>query len=212
MWSVYCDGSSSGKSNKPGGYGWLLISGGSLLQWGYGGSPSTTNNLMEMEAIIQAIENVLKLDPRKEQTVEFVSDSQYALGIATGEYQPSKNYEQAIKLRKLALSRPDFKFRWVRGHNGDKYNEAADMLAKQGKLEHTPVDQRPKPAPKPRREEKARRKTLSEERAEAKAVSRKRDEEDLKSGAKTPEQLRNENSHFTAVKVGVRLDLVKSLC
>lgn len=171
MWSVYCDGSSSGKSNKPGGYGWLLVFEGNLIQWGYGGSPSTTNNLMEMEALIRGLEEVLRLDPKKERSIEFVSDSRYALGIATGEYQPSKNYEQAIKLRKLALSRPDLKFRWVRGHNGDKYNEAADMLAKQGKLEHTPMDQRPKSEPKPRRKEKARRKGLSEERA-----SRQRDD------------------------------------
>ena len=175
------------------------------MQWGYGGSPATTNNLMEMEAIAQAIETILTLDPRREQTVEFVSDSQYALGIATGAYNPSKNLDEARRLRELAKSRPDFQFRWVRGHNGDVYNEAADMLAKQGKLEHTPPDKRPKPAPKPRRQEKARRKTLSEERAEAKAASRL---EDL---SKEPEQLRSENCHFSALKVAVRLDLTKKL-
>ena len=169
--SVYCDGSSSGKSNRPGGYGWLAVCDKQLIQWGYGGSPATTNNLMEMEAIIQAIESMLKLDPRREHTIEFVSDSQYALGIATGEYSPQKNIEQALKLRSLAKSRPDFGFRWVRGHNGDIYNEAADMLAKQGKLEHTPVDERPKPAPKPRREEKAKRKSLHAEQKASQADS-----------------------------------------
>lgn len=137
MISIYSDGSSGAGGGKPGGYGWLIVRGDKIIAWGYGGSPSTTNNLMEMEGAIQGMEAAIELglhtDP---ELIELVSDSQYTLGMATGAMSPSKNLEVVERLKALYMQVVK-RARWVRGHTGEKYNEQCDELAKQGKDENT---------------------------------------------------------------------------
>jgi ribonuclease HI len=142
--AVYSDGSSSGRSSKPGGYGFIIVrktlgAPDEELAWGYGGSPRTTNNLMEMQGAIMGLRKVLELGLHKSERVELVSDSQYTLGIASGGYSPSSNVEEATALQELAKE-VGCGFRWVRGHAGERYNEGCDELAKAGKLEHTPKE------------------------------------------------------------------------
>lgn len=145
MLSIYSDGSSSGGSGKAGGYGFVLVRGAKSdhpeeLAWGYGGSPATTNNLMEMEGAIQGLMKALELGlPGTGEPIELVSDSQYTLGIASGGYSPSSNLEEAARLVDLA-KRVGCRFRWVRGHAGEPFNEACDQLAKLGKTENTPPE------------------------------------------------------------------------
>lgn len=140
MISIYTDGSSSGGRDKPGGYGWAIVQNKQVMAWSYGGSPSTTNNLMEMEGAIQGLEAVLELGLHEGYgPLELVSDSQYTLGIASGGYSASTNLEEAKRLRELA-QKAKCRFRWVRGHQGEEHNELCDQLAKQGKLENTPAD------------------------------------------------------------------------
>lgn len=159
MISVYADGSSSGGSNKPGGYGWVLVRDEQVLLWGYGGSPATTNNLMEAEGAICGLEALMASGLRRhEETVELVSDSQYTLGIASGAYAPSKNLDQAQRLKLLAQQAQVQRFRWVRGHNGDTFNEKCDQLARVGKEENTPAHLRkPKPQRNVARKERRRK-------------------------------------------------------
>ena len=108
------------------------------LAWGYGGSPATTNNLMEMEGATQGLLKALELKlVGAGEPVELVSDSQYTLGIASGGYSPSKNLEEANRLTELA-KKVGCRFRWVRGHTGEPFNEACDELASLGKRENTP--------------------------------------------------------------------------
>ncbi len=156
MISIYADGSSSGGSSRPGGYGWIICRGPDVLGWGYGGSVATTNNLMEAEGAIQGMINALSLGLHGSETTELVCDSQYVLGLASGGYSPTKNLEMAKQLRALAVEL-GCRFRWVRGHTGDIFNEKCDILAKQGKVENTPEADR---KVNHRKARKARRKAL----------------------------------------------------
>lgn len=146
MISIYSDGSSGSKGGKPGGYGWVIVQDVGTpeekeLAWGYGGSPATTNNLQEAEGAIQGMLKAIELQLHDGQhEIELVSDSQYTLGIASGTYKPNSNIEQAEKLRKVAREL-GCQFRWVKGHNGEKWNEAVDQLANIGKLEHMSPEQ-----------------------------------------------------------------------
>lgn len=152
MISIYADGSSSGGSGRPGGYGWVIARNESVISWGYGGSTATTNNLMEAEGAIQGMIAALELGI--DDLHELVCDSQYVLGIASGGYAPTKNLEQAQQLVDLA-AKLGCRFRWVRGHAGDTFNEKCDKLAKQGKVENTdPADIKPKGHHKKARREK----------------------------------------------------------
>lgn len=135
MISVYADGSSSGRSDEPGGYGWVITINGHPRAAGYGGHASTTNNRMEMQGILAGLQALkvsgLHLDG---VPIEVVSDSQYALGVASGRYSPTKNLDIADPLKALCRELR-VRFRWVRGHNKEPYNERCDSLAKMGKIE-----------------------------------------------------------------------------
>lgn len=134
VFSVYCDGSSTGRADKPGGYGWVILKDGKPVHAGYGGSPKTTNNVMELTAAVKGLEALLASELYKGEAVEVVSDSQYTLGIADGTYSPQKNVELAQKLKEL-VEKTKAKTRWVRGHSGQEWQERCDSLAKRGKNE-----------------------------------------------------------------------------
>lgn len=143
MISVYSDGSSTGRSDGPGGYGYVIVrkhhgsKNDEYIAWSYGGSPRTTNNLMEIEGAIQGLTALIELGlTQTSETCELVSDSQYTLGLASGSFSPSKNIERATCLKQLADA-SSVRFRWVKGHKGEIYNEICDSLAKQGKIENT---------------------------------------------------------------------------
>lgn len=153
---VYADGSSTGRSNRPGGYGWIIVQDGKIRYAGHGGSPHTTNNLMEMEGAFQGLTALVRSGIRADgELVTLVSDSQYVLGIASGAYTPTKNLEEATALRGLA-SALSIRTQWVRGHSllqgtdwkqYDQHvlmNERCDQLARLGKFENTPESERKK--------------------------------------------------------------------
>ena len=149
MLSVYSDGASSGGKNRPGGYGWVIVKDEphrpvreTVVAWSYGGSPQTTNNLMELEGAIRGLEAALALGLDKGDAVELVSDSEYVIGIVTGAYQPTTNLESVTRLRDFAARIRGLRCRWVRGHTGDKHNEECDKLAGLGKSEHQPLEVR----------------------------------------------------------------------
>lgn len=160
MISIYTDGSSHSSGGKPGGWAFVIVYSRpevlgdpktAVIAAGYGGDPSTTNNRMELTGAIKGLEALSQHINFKGHNVELVSDSQYTLGMANGSYSPSmdangqrKNGDLVSRLQELsqkylskALSgRP--LTRWVRGHEGDTYNERCDSLAKRGKKENTP--------------------------------------------------------------------------
>jgi ribonuclease HI len=138
---IYTDGACKGNPG-PGGWGVLLRSGTTQKEL-YGGEPSTTNNRMELMAVIQALEAL-----KRPCAVTLYLDSQYVLkgitewlpgwkakGWKTASKQPVKNQELWQRLDELVMkSGHVVDWRWVRGHNGHPGNERADALANLGVL------------------------------------------------------------------------------
>jgi ribonuclease HI len=134
MIQVYCDGSSSGKSNKPGGWAYIVIKNGHVLSLNYGGHPRTTNNVMELEAAIKGIESAVRFKKSSNEPIVLISDSMYVLNMAAGNATPYKNVEIVERLKNLfQLHCSDVE--WVKGHSGHPINERCDKMAKQGKKE-----------------------------------------------------------------------------
>ena len=134
---IWADGSSSGKSNLPGGWAFVILRDDVPLLADYGGHPSTTNNAMEALGALRGIQAWARMadQVRKPgETVTLVSDSQITLGLATGQYNANKNVELAGELRR-AYQLWCSGIRWVRGHCGTLPNEWCDRLAKRGRQE-----------------------------------------------------------------------------
>lgn len=136
---VYTDGACKGNPG-PGGWGVLLQSGEKTREL-FGGELVTTNNRMEMTAVIQALQSL-----SRPCAVTLFLDSQYVLkgitewlpgwkarGWRTAAKAPVKNVDLWQQLDRLvAGSGHKIDWRWVRGHNGDPGNERADALANRG--------------------------------------------------------------------------------
>ena len=134
---AYADGACKGNPG-PGGWGVLLRSGGREREL-HGGEPATTNNRMELTAVIRALESVA---PRSR--VRVYTDSQYVQkgitawihdwkrrGWRTADRKPVKNVDLWMRLDELARGH-EVEWHWVRGHAGHPENERADALANRG--------------------------------------------------------------------------------
>ena len=134
---IHTDGACRGNPG-PGGWGAVLESGGKrkLL---YGGEAATTNNRMELTAVIMAL-RALKRSCR----VGLYSDSKYVLQGIT-EWMPNwkkRNWRTSAKKPVLnselwqeldrEVARHQIEWHWVKGHSGHPENELADQLANQG--------------------------------------------------------------------------------
>jgi ribonuclease HI len=136
--SIYGDGSSTGRSDGPGGWAFVVTVDGRPRRAAYGGDPLTTNNRMEIRALIEglkAVEREFAAQATGGYVIELVSDSQLALGMASGAFNPTKNIDLVEELRALVLKLKIKRFRWVKGHAGHPLNERVDRLAKKGKEE-----------------------------------------------------------------------------
>ena len=136
---IYTDGACKGNPG-PGGWGVLLRSGATSKEL-HGGERSTTNNRMELMAVIQALQAL-----KRPCAVTLYLDSQYVLkgitewlpgwkakGWKTASKQPVKNAELWRQLDDLVANGGHLiDWRWVRGHTGDPGNERADALANLG--------------------------------------------------------------------------------
>ena len=136
---IYTDGACKGNPG-PGGWGVLLQSGGTTKEL-YGGEQGTTNNRMEMMAVIQGLSAL-----KRPCAVALYLDSQYVLkgitewlpgwkakGWRTAGKTPVKNVELWQRLDALVQGGGHaIDWQWVRGHNGDAGNERADALANMG--------------------------------------------------------------------------------
>lgn len=138
--SLYADGSSHARGNKPGGWAWVLVNEVGPLKCGSGGDALTTNNAMEVMAIKKGLEYVVFWREQKFpdlKVLDVVSDSQYALGVGSNGFTASKNVEIVAEVRILArmLARVGvvINWRWVRGHDGQVWNERCDRMARAAK-------------------------------------------------------------------------------
>ncbi len=134
---LYTDGACKGNPGK-GGWG-VLMRYGSHEKELFGGEAHTTNNRMELTAIIQGLAAL-----KRPCAVVIYTDSQYVKngmekwihgwkknGWKTAAKQPVKNEDLWQQLDQLAAQH-QIQWQWVRGHAGHAENERADALANQG--------------------------------------------------------------------------------
>lgn len=134
---IFTDGACKGNPG-PGGWGALMVAGEHKKEL-FGGELNTTNNRMELKAVIEALSSLTR--PCE---VIVHTDSQYvqkgisewihgwkARGWKTAAKAPVKNVDlwQALD---AAQARHQIQWRWVRGHSGHVGNERADVLANRG--------------------------------------------------------------------------------
>lgn len=135
MIKIWTDGSCLGNPG-PGGWAFIVTDGKNIAERS-GGAPDTTNNRMELMAVISAL-NATK----KHAEVEIHTDSQYvkngmqtwiknwkSRGWKTADKKPVKNQDLWMQLDELA-ERVKIHWIWVRGHDGEEFNERCDSLAR----------------------------------------------------------------------------------
>ena len=134
---IYTDGACKGNPG-PGGWGALLRVGTQEKEM-FGGEPVTTNNRMELMAVIAALEAL-----KRASVAVVYTDSQYvqkgisewihgwkARGWMTAAKAPVKNADLWKRLDIAAQAHTE-EWRWVKGHAGHPENERADALANKG--------------------------------------------------------------------------------
>ncbi len=139
--NIYTDGSCF-PNPGPGAWAFVIMGDEVPLHKETGFHRETTNNRMEIMAILRAMEYGLKSECR---TFSIFSDSQYAIGFVTGQFSKiKKNIDllaETSRLNEMAITlEAQIEFQWVKGHNGDPGNEAADYyanLALSKKLDNT---------------------------------------------------------------------------
>lgn len=128
--TVYTDGACRGNPG-PGGWGWV-VPGGPRES---GGSPQTTNQRMELTAVLEAVRSLdgpLVVHSDSTYVVNCFRDRWWEGWIRRGwrnsQKKPVANRDLWEPLINLVLSR-DIDFVWVKGHAGDTWNDEADRLA-----------------------------------------------------------------------------------
>lgn len=145
MIEIYTDGSCLGNPGN-GGWGFIVVVDGKMLDERSGPAPDTTNNIMELSAVIQALSWLGEIHPRLvhplEHKIHIWTDSQYVMkgvqewsknwiknGWQTAAGKPVKNKEYWQELlNKTAVF--DLEWHWVKGHSGHPMNERVDELAR----------------------------------------------------------------------------------
>ena len=118
---IHTDGACKGNPG-PGGWGAVIEQNGGQVKLS-GSEPQTTNNRMEMTAVIKGLEAV-----DASANVLISSDSTYVINTMTKGWKRKANQDLWDQLDRL-VERRNVSWRWVRGHNGDRGNELADALA-----------------------------------------------------------------------------------
>ncbi|MBN2790429.1 MAG: ribonuclease HI [Candidatus Delongbacteria bacterium] len=133
--TIYTDGACS---NNPGPGGWgAIIMYGNIRRELSGYEPDTTNNSMELRAVIESLKLL-----KESCNVKLYTDSKYIVdsvtkwvhnwksnGWRTSKKEPVKNkhlLEEVLKLSEVHK----IEWHWVKGHDGNQFNEECDLLAK----------------------------------------------------------------------------------
>jgi len=138
---IYTDGACSGNPG-PGGWAWAVAPEGEPN--GSGGEPHTTNQRMEIHAVLEALRSHANLadEHGAPMPIEIVSDSTYVVkcfndrwyvkwqrnGWTNSQKKPVANVDLWKPLIEL-VGAGDVTFRWVKGHSGDRMNDLVDRLA-----------------------------------------------------------------------------------
>jgi ribonuclease HI len=132
---VFTDGSAD-PNPGPGGWGAVYVRDDEIIAEAHGHEPDTTNNRMELTALIAGYDLV---PPGAHATI--YSDSNYcvrlinewASGWARNGWRrkagPVKNLDLVKALYERAQARPELELRWIKAHDGSRWNEYADALS-----------------------------------------------------------------------------------
>jgi ribonuclease HI len=132
---VFTDGSCD-PNPGPGGWGFVWVEENEIIEQKHGSHPDTTNNRMELTALIEAYE-VLPADG----VFTMYSDSQlcvktvneWAAGWEKRGWKrktgPIKNLDLVRRLYALSIAKPGVELKWIKAHDGSRWNEYADALA-----------------------------------------------------------------------------------
>ncbi len=132
---VFADGSCEGNPG-PGGWAFVWVENDQIVDRAHGYDPDTTNNRMELRALIEAYSRL-----PEDAEISVYSDSklcvdtvnEWAAGWEANGWRrrggPIKNLELVRELWSLAGTHPGVRLRWIRAHDGSRWNEYVDALA-----------------------------------------------------------------------------------
>lgn len=124
MIHLYTDGSCLGNPG-PGGWAYLIETEGTSIR-GAEGSPHTTNNRMELLAVIEGLKAIEA--HRLEGPITIYSDSSWVVKTMTDNWKRKKNLDLWESLMPLLIGK-ELKWQWVKGHAGHTQNEDCDVRA-----------------------------------------------------------------------------------
>ena len=132
---VFTDGSAS-PNPGPGGWGAVYVVGGEIVDQAYGHERHTTNNRMELTALLHGVELV----PEGTSAVVYTDSNiavrtitEWAAGWERNGWRrkrgPVENLDLVRPLYERFRARPELELRWIKAHAGNRWNEYADSLA-----------------------------------------------------------------------------------
>ena len=123
MYELYTDGGYSIPADL-GAFAYVILQDGKEIKRYAQKIAHETNNRAEIKAIMEGV----RVLPDKSHITVY-SDSRYAIGVLSGRYNAKANTDLVYEYKKMVRTR-GFKveYRWVRGHNGNKWNELCDTL------------------------------------------------------------------------------------
>ncbi|MDR2730347.1 MAG: ribonuclease HI [Treponema sp.] len=142
---IYTDGGCSGNPG-PGGWAFVIVldtfQGGNVIASDMGGEKETTNNRMELLAVISSLRALKSLRDVPRKPVLYTDSRYVQLGITdwinkwkrnswkTSGRKPVKNKDLWTELENLA-GELEISWKWVKGHSGDEYNERCDRMSRE---------------------------------------------------------------------------------
>lgn len=127
LFTVYTDGGCGWNPGGPGGIGVVILLGKcKVIKEISKGYFSSTNNRMEIMAAIEGLKEI-----PEGSRVSLISDSQYLVNTMNSNWSKNKNQDLWKELDRVMAGKK-VTFSWVRGHQGNVYNERCDALATEG--------------------------------------------------------------------------------